>query len=348
MRYLTTTNLAVGVICAAMVSEMKAAPGNVDRGTQFITVERFRGFARSAGPNGETVLLSPTLASGAGWNELVVSWNAEVPAMAGMKVEARALDGARATTFYNMGMWATDPAVLPRESVPGQKDDDGDVDTDTLILKEKWKAVQLRITLQGEKKPKLRFLALSFLDSTVHSDALAANTNVWGRKLPVPEKSQMAYPNGGVLCSPTTVSMMLGYWAEKLGKPELARDVPEIVQGVYDRNWGGTGNWVFNMAYAGSLPGMRAYVRRFNDLADVEALVGKGIPVGLSLCYNRLRGRDAGASGHLVACVGFTESGDVVINDPGTTRNVQKIFARERVIDAWAHSKNAAYVIEPR
>lgn len=348
MRYLATAILAVEVICGVMAGEMKKTPVKTDRATQFIAIERFNQFARTIGPNGETVLLSPSLAPGADWNELVVSWNAAVPASAGMNVEARAIDGARATDFYNLGLWATDPAVFPRESVPRQKDEDGDVDTDTLILNEKWRAVQLRITFKGKQKPKLRFLALSFLDNSVRPEPLAANTNVWGRKLPVPEKSQLAYPDGGVLCSPTTVSMMLGYWAEKLGKPELARDVPEIVQGVYDRNWGGTGNWVFNMAYAGSMPGMRAYVRRFSYLAEVESLVGKGIPVGLSLCYNRLRGRDAGASGHLVVCVGFTQNGDVVINDPGTTRNVQKIFARERVVDAWAHSKNAAYVIEPR
>jgi hypothetical protein len=157
----------------------------------------------------------------------------------------------------------------------------------------------------------------------------------------------MAYENGGVLCSPTTISMMLDFWSKKLRRPELARDVPEVVDGVFDRVWDGTGNWVFNTAYAGSFRGMRAYTTRMSDVAELEAWVAHGMPVGLSLCYNRLRGKSRVPSGHLVVCVGFTKDGDPVINDPGTSKNVQKIFPRANLVDAWAYSKNAAYIILP-
>ena len=78
-----------------------------------------------------------------------------------------------------------------------------------------------------------------------------------------------------------------------------------------------------------------------------EDWVAQGIPVGLSLCYYRLRGKGREPSGHLLVCVGFAENGDAVINDPGTSKNVRKAFPRANLIDAWAYSKNAAYFIYP-
>jgi hypothetical protein len=141
--------------------------------------------------------------------------------------------------------------------------------------------------------------------------------------------------------------MMMSYWAARLNRPELDKDVPEVAAAVYDRNWKGTGNWVFNTAYAGSFRGMRAYVARMTDLAELEDWVAAGIPVGLSLCYDRLRGKGPGPSGHLVVCVGFTEAGDPVINDPGTRQHVRKVFPRKNLEYSWAYSKNAAYLIYP-
>jgi hypothetical protein len=82
-------------------------------------------------------------------------------------------------------------------------------------------------------------------------------------------------------------------------------------------------------------------------VSELEALIAKGIPVGLSVCYNRLRGKSQEASGHLVVCVGFTRTGDVVVNDPGTSRNVQKVFTRQNLVSAWAYSHNTVYLIYP-
>ena len=79
----------------------------------------------------------------------------------------------------------------------------------------------------------------------------------------------------------------------------------------------------------------------------LEDWIAKGVPVGLSLCYNRLRGKSAEPSGHLVVCVGFTAEGDPIINDPGTREDIRKVFPRRNLINAWAYSRNAAYLIYP-
>jgi len=248
------------------------------------------------------------------------------------------------------GLWRRERQRCCGERSAGrQRDDDGDVKTDTLVVKQPTDRVQVRLTIggEGQEKPKLKFLSLSLLDSKAFPSPVPPNRTAWGKTLDVPERSQMAYENGGVLCSPTTVSMLLAHWSQELDQPGLDRDVPEVVKGVHDPKWVGTGNWAFNTAYAGSLPGMRAYTARLSDVAELEDWIAQGIPVGLSLCYNRLRGKSREPSGHLVVCAGFTENGDAIINDPGTRRNVRKIFPRGNLIDAWAYSKNAAYFIYP-
>ena len=157
----------------------------------------------------------------------------------------------------------------------------------------------------------------------------------------------MGYPNGKALCSPTAVSMILGYWAQALNRPELDRPVPEVAEAIYDLQWKGTGNWPFNMAYAGSFPGIRAYVARFSDVSELEDWIAHNLPVALSLDYDRLRGKGPGPNGHLVVLVGFTKQGDPIINDPGTSEHVRKTFFRANLVDAWGCSRNTVYLIYP-
>jgi len=47
-----------------------------------------------------------------------------------------------------------------------------------------------------------------------------------------------------------------------------------------------------------------------SDIAEIEDWIANVIPVGLSVSYDRLRGKGSGRSGHLIVCVGFTETGD--------------------------------------
>jgi hypothetical protein len=324
-----------------------AAPVNT-RGAQFIGLKSFSSFKKSPGENsGEIILTSREFVPLLKWDELVVSWDAETPPDGYLKVEARGLSPGHKTKYFTMGIWSADSSRHPRESVSKQKDADGDVSTDTLKLNEPCDRVQVRLTLGGVEKPKLKFLGLSLLDSKATPGALPPNRLAWGKTIPVPERSQMAYPNGKVLCSPTTVSMIMTYWSDTLKRPELDHDVPDVVKAVWDSNWKAAGNWPFNTAYAGSYRGIRGYVTRMTDLAELEDWIAAGLPVGLSVCYDRLRGKGPGPNGHLVVCVGFTKDGDPVINDPGTSKNVRKVFPRKNLMYAWAHSRNAAYLIYP-
>lgn len=320
------------------------------RGVQFIPFHSLADFRRSPGAApGQKVLVSREITARIRWDEMIVSWNTESPPGTFLKVEARAMYPDRVTKFYCLGVWSGDAKRHPRESVPGQKDADGDVDTDTLQLREPAERFRLRLTMGGEGgvTPRIKFLGVCLTDTRARRAPLPPVRAAWGKTIPVPERSQMLYENGEVLCSPTTLSMLLAWWSEQLGRPELNRDVPEVAAGVFDPKWGGTGNWVFNTAYAGAFKGLRAYTARFSDVAELESWIARGIPVGLSLCYNRLRGRGTEPSGHLVVCVGFTANGEVVVNDPGTRRNVRKTFPRANLVDAWAYKHNTVYLVYP-
>jgi hypothetical protein len=318
------------------------------RGRQFIGFDTFSSFTESKGSEpGERVLISREIVAQIRWDELIVSWNVEKAGY--LTVEARALWPDHASRYYTLAHWSTDTAKHPRESVLHQKDEDADVSTDTLVLKAPCERMQLRLTLGADQglKPKLKFVGLCFANTRATPEPLPPNQRAWGKTLAVPERSQMDYPNGKVLCSPTTMSMLLSFWSQTLSRPELDCNVPQVATGVYDSNWRGTGNWPFNTAFAGGYPGIRSYVSRLSDISELEAWIASGIPVGLSLCYDKLRGKQGPPNGHLVVCVGFTSEGDPIINDPGTSRNVRKTFPRRNLTDAWAVSHNTVYLVYP-
>jgi hypothetical protein len=338
------------VAAAGLMLACTAGPAVEPRGGQFISFRTFSSFQPTQGAHaGETVLESPVITSPMAGDEVVASWNALTPEAAYLKIEVRAWYPNRATKYYAMGLWSANTNRYPRASVPGQKDEAGDVSTDTLILKQASERLQIRVTLGGDKgqQPKLKFLSLCLTDTKAKPRALPPNRAAWGKTLPVPERSQMAYPNGKVLCSPTTVSMIMTYWAQTLKRPELDHDVPDIVRAIYDPQFQGTGNWPFNTAYAGAYEGMTAYVTRLSDLSEVEDWIAAGVPLALSVCSDRLHHRGAGPNGHLIVCAGFTRDGDPVVNDPGSSRNIRRVYPRQDLIYAWASSRNAVYILYP-
>jgi hypothetical protein len=313
---------------------------------RFIGIHKFDDFHTETAANGNIVQLSPVIEAPIAWNELVASWNT-APITGTLTVEARAIYPDHETGFYTLGVWSS---AAQRHSERGQRDADGRVKTDTLIVNREVTKLQLRLTW-SYAKPSLKFIGLSFLDNHDQPESLPANRAAWGKIITTPERSQHGYPEGEGWCSPTSLSMALARWSGILHRPELDMDVPTVAKAVLDSNFG-TGNWPFNTALAGSFEGMRAYVTRFGDISELEDWIVAGIPVIISAPWNLLQpGREDTGSGHLTVCIGFTETGDVVINDPATNlkkgQHVRHIYTRENVINAWYKSKNTVYLIYP-
>ncbi len=326
--------------------------GSPEEQARFLGLTNFNNFTQTT--TGEaTTLTSPIIKSPISWNEFVLSWNSVTPSGTWIQLEVQALQPGHKTKFYTMGIWSEDTAKHERTSLTGQNDADAKVKSDTLVLNQKAGAVQVRITLHGaanQAAPQLKSIGLSFLDTTVKVATLPPNRAAWGKILTVPEKSQNSYPQEKGWCSPTSLSMVLGHWSQRLDQPELALDVPEVAASIYDPNFGGTGNWPFNTALAGKFPGMRAYVSRFSGISELEDWIVAGLPVIISAPYNLLApDRNATGNGHLVVCIGFTENGDVVINDPATNlqkgQHVRHIYKRSDVERAWSTSHHTVYLV---
>ena len=371
--------LAVALLASGCKSLVVSNTGPV---SHFIGLDHFSNFVRVHEASGDQVWLSPEINSEIPWNQLIVSWNASAPAGTFIKVEAAANFAGAQTKFYNLGQWSPDGAIFPRTSVRGQKDANGRVDTDTLVLQQPATAAQIRITLGGTNgaSPQLKYLGLCFANTRVPRAVRPPNRAAWGKIIATPEYSQHGYPGasgwpspnpqppvlrsfsggGSTLnpqpplgwCSPTSLAMVLSHWAEVLHRPELNFTVPQVAAAVYDQAYAGTGNWPFNTAFAGSFTGLRSCVTRLDDLFEVEAWIAAGIPVILSTRWDLLEpGRPPDSEGHLIVCIGFTENGDVVVNDPATRldrgESVRRIYRRDNIIRAWGYSHNTVYLVYP-
>ncbi len=343
------------LLSLALFLGCRTAPVPVKPGfSHFVGLDQFSAFSRSQNEHGETILLSPEIKSGIPWNELILYWNAQAPAGSFLKVEASAISAGHATKFYQLGDWSADNKAFPRSSVRNQKDADGSVRTDTLALTQLADAVQIRVTLGGTDgaQTTLKFLGASFSNTRVPAASMPPNRAAWGKIVSTPERTQHGYPGASGWCSPTSLSMALARWADILNRPEMKLSVPQVADAVYDASYDGTGNWAFNTAFAGSFGDMRSYVTRFDDLAEVEEWIAAGIPVILSARWDWLQpGRPLDAAGHLIVCIGFTETGDVIINDPAAHldrgQTVRQIYKREDVLRSWSHSHHAVYLLYP-
>lgn len=286
------------------------------------------------------------------FDEAIASWNVDNAENAEIKVDVRAHVDGHITKWYRLGDWSLDDSKAPRVSVAHQRDEDGTVDTDTLHLYKPAQSVDLQVTLRtlgvGEK-PNLRFLSVTFSSGKAEENDVPTRSDAWGKTIDVPQRAQNNYPNGGVLCSATSCSMLLWHWSNLLHKPEYNKDVPEVEAHVWDKVFHGAGNWPFNTAYMGSFPGLRSYVARLNSIADLEKWVAAGLPVACSVSFDMLRGKPLSPqeAGHLVVLVGFTDDGDPVINDPAFKDQVRRVYKRSDFEKAWVYSHRTVYVVHP-
>jgi hypothetical protein len=320
--------------------------------------------------------LSPQVAPGFSFTSLVPSWNAGTPGDSWLRVEARvSADGVRWSRWYDLGTWAEEDTELHRCSRPGQDDDVASVDTDVLTARAgtTWSTYQLRVVLArrpgSEAVPTVRLLGamVSALPDGAPAEVSSGGA-AWGTELAVPPHSQQLHrgsyqqwaDGGEAWCSPTSTAMLLEHWG--LGpKPEEYAWVPEstpdravvnAVRHVFDHGYG-AGNWAFNTAFAGHFA--TAFVTRLRSLAEAEQLVAAGIPLVASVAFPEgdLDGAGYGTEGHLLTVIGFTETGDVVSNDPASHQvpsndEVRVVYERAAFERVWLGSAGGiVYVIHP-
>jgi len=282
--------------------------------------------------------------------EAVLSWNVNSNAPSSLDCEIEVRNDARERAIFTMGIWGRGPNHPARTSVNRQSSSIGRVSTDTLVLEKGVR--EFRVRLRGASSTwsmdSVNLIAVALIYRGGTTRGRVSNREVWGSELAVPQVCQLDYPGGNVWCSPTSLGMALTHWVNRNEMRPLGSTLPAWARQVFDPGWGGTGNWAFNTAFAGDFLGIRSYVVRLRDVVDLEVLLSAGIPVPVSVSYNRLKGlpRRSG-DGHFVVCVGVAETGDLVVNDPARQPEVRWVYDRDDFIAAWATSKNTAYLIYP-
>jgi hypothetical protein len=306
--------------------------------------------------------------------ELIASWSAQTPGNSWIEVKVRgkSADGAR-SSWDVLGRWTSGDKYLERTSVPQQDDDLARVNVDTWVTASATglSSYQLQVSLFRKTGAKSKAPSLDAIGAVATRLPMTPSDTslpgvAGGIVLDVPAYSQMTHEGdfaqwgggGEAWCSPTSTAMVLGYY-DALPVPASYSWVPQrhvdpyvdhAARGTYDHEYDGTGNWPFNTAYAAPLAG-HAFVTRLASLQQAEKLIRAGIPVVASISFGA--GELTGApitstNGHLLVIVGFTATGDVVVNDPAAPTNatVRRTYARGQFEHAWLPTSGGlAYVI---
>jgi hypothetical protein len=298
-----------------------------------------------------------------GFTAAIASWNADTPAGSWIEIGIRARVAQRWTAWYDMGHWSAGLSGGHRTSVNLQRDADGHVDTDTLVLAASADAIQMRALAHagdGGAQPSISLLAVTVDLEPDHPfvSHVATRSAAWGTDIDVPQRTQRVGAQGGKYggggeswCSPTSVSMVMAYWAQKFGRNDWDIAVPDVAAGTYDPAYDGCGNWPFNVAFA-SNHGLAGWVDRLPSLAALEPYIESGVPVIASI---RVRPGELDGTpypstdGHLLVVRGFTAEGDVIVNDPdGKPGAIRRVYKRAQFEAVWQNgSHGAVYLIGP-
>jgi uncharacterized protein YvpB len=313
----------------------------------------------SCGSQDTGTLVSDVIRPPRTFKSAVLSWDATTPPGTWLEFRIRARVDGNWTNDYRLGEWSSGDHDH-RHSFDGQRDGKGDVRVDELVLSEPADSLQLVAELHrlpagsshsGRPAPQLR--ALSVVLSGPRDPVPKLEPLRTAVDIDVPPYSQMTLSNGDVLCSPTSLSMVLDYWARELNLGSLQRPILEVADRVDDPKYG-HGNWSFNVAYAALIGNgqLRAFVTRLASIEQLERLLVEGIPTIASIRWkpNTLHGAPVPLSnGHLLVVRGFDKSGNVIVNDPAARKDdeVKRIYNRGEFDSAWSLSGRTVYVVHP-
>lgn len=308
------------------------------------------------------------------FTELIASWEAHTPRDSWIEVRVRGRDGAgRRSSWDVLARWTAGDRHLRRRTAGRQADDRASVNVDTWQVSGQLRSYQLRVSMMRRSGTRARpnIDTLGAVASKLPADTMRTSKPgpARGKVLRVPRYSQMIhrgdYPKwdggGEAWCSPTSTSMVLGYYGALPG-PRAYRWVPRghpepwvdfAARRTFDYSYDGTGNWPFNTAYAARRVG-KAFVTRLRSLREAERFIAAGIPLVISISFDRgeLDGAPISASnGHLLVVSGFRRNGDVVVNDPAgrTDRAIRRTYDRGQLERAWLQASGGlTYVIHDK
>ncbi|MCE9595826.1 MAG: C39 family peptidase [Planctomycetes bacterium] len=299
--------------------------------------------------DGSAVYESAVIASKQPFQQMLASWNVELPTGSGIWVDVRV--GRKSddvwTDWLRIGEWGR-----------GQPDwqattecEFGRIDVDYFKSEQSFDLAQYRITAwRGEANaPQIK---VARVDLTFSSrDAVPSQPpskveippSSWKVRMPVPFRSQRVVDPklASRLCSPTSVAMVMEFQGVK-------RSTDEISKRLYDADHDLYGNWTRAIQGAYSY-GVSGYVTRCADWHAVERSIAVGQPLVISIAAEK--GDLPGApyvetAGHLLVVTGFDADGSVFVNDPAAVAEFEGVrtYSRDALAKCWLARGGTAYV----
>ena len=298
------------------------------------------------------------------FKRLLVSWNCETPKGTWIEVQARAFisyyDDNKNSTYewsdwLSFGKWGTH---IKRSS----KSPDSHlakISTDEFIIKGNYtdtaSKIQIRALLHTENTnvtPSIRQFIISYKDNTPRIKGIEIPSN---KIIDVPSYSQYIRDKniGSVICSPTSITMLLNRRNENL-------IVEETAWSCFDYDYEAFGNWLFNVAFASSL-GYESFVE-YGNLKSLKREIYSGYPVAVSVKYTNdinnleypyIENAPITTAGHILVVRGFEKKDGidyVVVNDPAGKSNesVTRRYKLSEFESAWHRGSNIMYIIHDK
>ena len=298
------------------------------------------------------------------FKRLLVSWNCETPKGTWIEIQARAFisyydDNENSTyewsDWLSFGKWGTH---IKRSS----KSPDSHlakISTDEFIIKGNYtdtaSKIQIRALLHTENTnvtPSIRQFIISYKDNTPRINGIEIPSN---KIIDVPSYSQYIRDKniGSVICSPTSITMLLNRRNENL-------IVEETAWSCFDYDYEAFGNWLFNVAFASSL-GYESFVE-YGNLKSLKREIYSEYPVAVSVKYTNdinnleypyIENAPITTAGHILVVRGFEKKDGidyVVVNDPAGKSNesVTRRYKLSEFESAWHRGSNIMYVIHDK
>lgn len=304
--------------------------------------------------DGSAVYESPIVDASTPFQELLASWNIDVPSRAGVWIEVRV--GRKRDDFWSpwlrIGEWGGN---LPQWE-PTTRFEGGEIAIDYFRSAESWDRAQYRVqAFKGEADDPVVRVTRFDLCLTSRNAVPPPRTpkekridpTTYTLRLKVPFRSQKSESEkiADRICCPTSVAMVMAYRG-------VDRPTAEVAARAFDKPHDVYGNWprAVQAAYGFGVPG---YVARFSDWDEVRRMIGSGQPLIVSIASEE--GQLTGApykktDGHLLVIAGFNQKGDVEVNDPAAADGAkgQRIYKRAELEEVWLKRGGTALVLLPK
>jgi ABC-type bacteriocin/lantibiotic exporter with double-glycine peptidase domain len=140
------------------------------------------------------------------------------------------------------------------------------------------------------------------------------------------------FPQNEYMCGPAALASVMGYWGEKAGMKDVAKE-------VYEEKLKGT--LPLDLFLHAKEKGFDAVYYR-GSLADLKEKIAAGTPLILFLNL----GYEMYPVGHYIVVVGYSERSRAVMAHSGMTE--EEVFTYDDLLESWSKTGFSTLLVRPR